>query len=51
MVDTIIDFTPQFANILNTIGGFKKQLTELQGQVKGLERDVKRQMKLLTKKD
>ena len=50
MVDTIIDFTPQFANILNTIGGFKKQLTELQGQVKGLERDVKRQMKILTKK-
>ena len=35
---------------MNTIGGFKKQLTELQGQVKGLERDVKRQMKLLTKK-
>ena len=46
----MIDFSPQFANILNTIGGFKKQMTELQSQVKTLERDVKKQMKILMKK-
>jgi len=50
MENEIVDFSPQFANILTTIGGFKSQLSTLQSQVKSLERNVKKQMKALMKK-
>ena len=49
-VNEIIDFSTQFAGILNTIVGFKGQLSALQAQVKSLERNVKKQMKALMKK-
>ena len=50
VVDEKVDFSPQFAGILNSISGFKGQLSALQSQIKSLERDVKRQMKVLMKK-
>lgn len=42
-------FATQFEGILSTLTGFRTQITMLQNQIRGLEKNVKKQMKILSK--
>jgi chromatin remodeling complex protein RSC6 len=48
-VKTIEEITLQFDNILSTLVSFKNQITMAQQQIKQLERDVKKNMKVYAK--
>ena len=46
-VSTFEDITGQFQDILTMLAGFRSQITMCQNHIRGLERNVKRQMKAL----
>ena len=42
-------FADQFSNVLTTLTAFRSQITMLQNQIRGLEKSVKKQIKILAK--
>lgn len=48
---TLQQFATQFEGVLSTLTSFRSQITMLQNQIRGLEKNVKKQMKSLAKEN
>lgn len=49
MFPAIAQFASQFEGVLSTLTAFRSQITMLQNQIRGLEKNVKKQIKVLAK--